>query len=618
MASECAAFPSRRDAQVPLVAAALALAAGTVPFLVNWRVGLLGMSANDDASRHLLAVAFLRTDGSAPEWVLGSGYPEGPHALLAAVARLTGARGDLVLDALMLAVLGLTAVTAVAGLDGLGRRRAIAGAVLVALAYLPAAYFAQAAFKETLMAFFALAFALQLRAAGRAGPAAARTRRRAPRGARGRVRLHVQLLRPRLAAGDPRVLGGGRSGARARAGARASRARGEGGAPVGRAARGHDRARARRRGRAVRLGGVLARGERGDPADRGRVHRRRALAAGGARGLAVGRLAARAPALGAHRARGADLRCRAGLRRWSGGCAGATLRFRPRPPPAPAAYLVLVPTQSAYVSAKALVIVSPIILLLCGRALFEPSGATARSARTLLAVAFTVGAVGSTLLALRTAQVGTDGHRSELAALTSTLNGRSAIYLATDEYAGWRLFGVDFRQPGGSVPVRPEKAVKQGDPLDFDVIDGATLDGFDYVITTRAAYRSAPPANLRLVRRTASYELWERDGATPARSILPEGPAPGAVLDCGSEPGAHGRRRPRERLGDARPGDGGPAGDGAGRRRRARRPDALAGTLGDLAAVPQPSLARRARAGARPRPCRRASTSSGRCGRPVP
>ena len=45
-------------------------------------------------------------------------------------------------------------------------------------------------------------------------------------------------------------------------------------------------------------------------------------------------------------------------------------------------------------------------------------------------------------------------------------------------------------------PVQPAKPWSYGQPLDFDSVDAATLDRFDYVITTRTTAQSEPPAEL--------------------------------------------------------------------------------------------------------------------------
>jgi hypothetical protein len=55
-------------------------------------------------------------------------------------------------------------------------------------------------------------------------------------------------------------------------------------------------------------------------------------------------------------------------------------------------------------------------------------------------------------------------------------------------------------------------------------------------VTTHTAYASRPPSNFKLVRRTRSYEVFERRGRSPRTALLEEGEAPGATLDCARNP----------------------------------------------------------------------------------
>ena len=100
----------------------------------------------------------LRSSTMASLYPLPDGYPLAPHALMAALATVTGIPMDEVLNGLLIAVGVLTALTALGLLARLPAVARAAGAALVAFAYLPAAYYGQGAFKETLMALFVLAF----------------------------------------------------------------------------------------------------------------------------------------------------------------------------------------------------------------------------------------------------------------------------------------------------------------------------------------------------------------------------------------------------------------------------------------------------------------------------
>lgn len=147
-----------------LPVAVLALAAASLPFLVEGHFGILGTGFNPDMSQHLLATARL-TDG-ADSQLLGQGYPLGPHALVAALDNGLGIGLVQGFGGLTVAVAVLAPLTALAAFAEQPPLRRAAAALLVALPYLVASYYAQGAFKETIQALLVLAFVLALRESG--------------------------------------------------------------------------------------------------------------------------------------------------------------------------------------------------------------------------------------------------------------------------------------------------------------------------------------------------------------------------------------------------------------------------------------------------------------------
>jgi hypothetical protein len=148
-----------------LVAGAVAVLGGSMPFIIEGRFGILGTGLNPDMSQHLFAADAL-SHGSGGR-LIEQGYPLGPHALVAAVSKLIGCGLVHGFDGLMLATVTCAALAALALLGGLAEWRRVACAVLVALPYMAASYLIQGAFKETLEALFALAFAIGLHEIGR-------------------------------------------------------------------------------------------------------------------------------------------------------------------------------------------------------------------------------------------------------------------------------------------------------------------------------------------------------------------------------------------------------------------------------------------------------------------
>ena len=141
--------------------AILALAAASLPFIVEGHFGILGTSFNPDMSQHLLATDLLAHGESSQ--LLHQGYPLGPHSIVVALNRGLGIGLVQGFSGLTVAITVLASLTALAAFAGLPPLRRTAGALLVGVPYVVASYFAQGAFKETMQALFVLAFALSLR-----------------------------------------------------------------------------------------------------------------------------------------------------------------------------------------------------------------------------------------------------------------------------------------------------------------------------------------------------------------------------------------------------------------------------------------------------------------------
>jgi hypothetical protein len=205
---------------------------------------------------------------------------------------------------------------------------------------------------------------------------------------------------------------------------------------------------------------------------------------------------------------------------------------------------------AGYFSAKGLVVAAPLVTLLAVRAAFSglpgparPRGLVLNSgpsvARATLGVAFVAVAAWSSLLALRNGDVSERAHADELRSLRGSLDDEPTIFLGRDDYYLWELRGL------GVVSVNPYpytmgphlRPGRSSSAADFDALTSSGLDRFRYAVTIRGPYASRPPANWRLVRSTESFDLWERQGPTPARETLDYGQDPGLVLDCATRAG---------------------------------------------------------------------------------
>src|SRR3954470_20416043 len=150
----------RIGAVVVVIGAALVAA---IPFATSGRIGILGQGlVNDDMASHLLFTEWISTHaGPTPDLIKG-GYPLGPHAIVAATAKVSGASLIEAFAGLTGAIAVLLALTAYGALRGVRGWLRVPGAVLAASPYLAAAYLAQGAFKEPLLGLTLLGFALAL------------------------------------------------------------------------------------------------------------------------------------------------------------------------------------------------------------------------------------------------------------------------------------------------------------------------------------------------------------------------------------------------------------------------------------------------------------------------
>jgi hypothetical protein len=133
----------------------------SLPFIVEGHFGILGTSFNPDMSQHLLAASQL-AHGHVGQ-LQHQGYPLGPHSIVVALHK--GLDIGLVkgFSGLSVAVAVLAPLTALAAFRERPMAVRTAAALVVGLAYVVASYFAQGAFKETMLALFLLGFVLCLR-----------------------------------------------------------------------------------------------------------------------------------------------------------------------------------------------------------------------------------------------------------------------------------------------------------------------------------------------------------------------------------------------------------------------------------------------------------------------
>jgi hypothetical protein len=575
----------RVGAIVAVVGAALVVA---IPFATSGRVGILGQGlVNDDMASHLLFTEWITSHAGPTPDLIKDGYPLGPHAIVAATAKVSGAsliEGFAGLTGAIAVLLALTAYGALGGIRGWLR---VPAAVLAASPYLAAAYLAQGAFKEPMLGLALLGFALALPA-----------------------------VRP--AWSQPADGGGHQSGSEGyRSGARAA-------IPLGVIAAGtiynySFPGLAWLLGAALVWMLVIALRER--DAARGLISglrlRERLRGAKAALWVGIGipivaalpevfRLASfssfkafnpsgTGPTVGFGNLR-QPLNPLEVLGVWPSGefritpansttpeiafYLGALLALvafawglgralSRRESALPAAllaatllYLASLALGTPYTQAKALAIAAPLVMVVALRGLLSADSLAGEErdvpedagwwpprlvrplagwAVPLLTIAFVAAAAFSTLLPLRQAAVGPDYHLQEMLRMRPIVDGQNVLFLGRDNFVSWELIGSEVYAPiTNHYDVEEVPALYRATTLnakfDWDNVPPSVLDKYKWVVTTSAAQQSEAPSAFVPRLRTGDFILWHRVRPVGQRRTLFEPLNPGAPLDC-SDPG---------------------------------------------------------------------------------
>jgi len=564
-----------------------------IPFATNGRVGILGQGLiNDDMASHLLFTEWVESrEGPTPDLV-EDGYPLGPHAVVAAAAKVSGAGLIEAFAGLTGAIAVLAALTAYAALAGVRERLRAPAAVLGAMSYLFAAYLAQGAFKEPLLGLQLLGFAMCLPA----------------------LQRQWDGLQPTLVSTLPDR---GRGWLRATALA---------GIPAGVIAAGaiynysfpglgwlilaiaawglliawrerpdrHGEWQLRNRLRWARPALVVMIGitvlallteivslvqfasfeafsPTGEGGNTGFGNLRQPLNPLEALGVWPSSEFRIAPKNASTPEIAFWLGGLLSLTAFAWGLGRALARRETALPAALAAgavgYLAALALGTPYTSAKSLAIAAPVVMVIVLRGLLaadalegEENGEAGwwpprvvrpflRLGLPALAVAFVAAATLSTLLPLRQSAVGPDFHATELQRMRTLVDGQPVLFLGRDNFISWELIGAEVYAPivnyydTEEVPslyrATPINAKFDWDNVPVEVLDGLPLDlegyeprRFDWVLTTNAAEQSEAPPSFEPALETEDFVLWHRVGATGERRTLPEPLYPGTGLDC--------------------------------------------------------------------------------------
>ncbi len=519
-----------------LLASLPLLALVMTPFAAAGWGGILGVSFNNDMANHLAQVEGLLPSAQPGLQVWDAlGYPIGPHSLVASITAGTGMSSALAFSGFSVALPVILGWTALAALRAPARWAPFPVMIIAGFPFMVAAYYAQGAFKENIMAILAMAAMVLLARP----PAVARIARWMPFAllVAGALTAYSYpgLLLPTLFLGAWAVVRLGLRFWRTRAAAAVARAVRTNVLPalIGLATLVVLVApQAPRINRFARWEGI--------PADN------------------IGNLAGPLPfreVLGVWSQ--SDFRVTGAGSPWVAlgtatiGLAviyGATWALRRgywmtvlAPLLAIAVWAWAERTQSPYFAAKILAVLAPLIMLLAIRPFVEQLGAASTQRRLgwrpLVATALVAIELVSTVNILRASPVGPLEQSNEVQEIAATIGLRPVLYLGNDDFTPWLFRGTLAQSPVVGYPTMPFRSTKPfeyGSAYDIDSIDPKTLNGFDFVVTPRDAAASEMPSAFKLVNRSKTLDVYERTGRVAARAILPEerGASAGAQLNC--------------------------------------------------------------------------------------
>src|SRR5829696_1772657 len=572
--------PTGRVRVGAVVALLGAAAVAGIPFATSGRIGILGQGlVNDDMASHLLFTEWVSPPAGPTPDLIQDGYPLGPHAIVAATAKVSGASLIEAFAGLTGAIAALMALTTYGALPGVRGWLRVPAAVLAASPYLAAAYLAQGAFKEPMLALSLLGFALALPAVRPAWSRGGGVRAAIPLGviAAGTIYNYsfpglawllgaalvwmlVVAVRERDAATS--FIAGLRLRERLH-GAR----------------------------KAIWLGIVIpvvaalpeivrlasfSNFEAFNPSGTGPTvgfgNLRQQLNPLEAFGVWPSGEFRITPANSTTPELAFYLGALLALVAFAWGLGRALSRRESALPSALLAstllYLVSLAVGTPYTQAKALAIAAPLIMVIAVRGLLSgdslageerdvPEGGGAawwppRALRPisgfavpLLTIAFAAAAAFSTLLPLRQSAVGPDYHLQEMLRMRPIVDGQNVLFLGRDNFVSWELIGSEVYAPiTNHYDVEEIPSLYRATTLnakfdwdnvpphgtDPDVPDG--LDDFDWVITTSAAQQSEAPPSFEPRLRTQDFILWHRVRPVGERRTLFEPLNPGVPLDC--------------------------------------------------------------------------------------
>jgi hypothetical protein len=534
------------------VAGVLSAVGAAIPFIANGRIGLLGVSLDNDTEAHLIYAEPLRSAVTKRIYGTPTAYPLGPHSLADAVSSGFGVRLDFAFTGLLVAIVIVTALVACQALRTEAAWKQVAVGVVAALFYLVSAYYAEGAFKETLLGLLLLAFVLHLEEVTGVGSAHERHRWRSlipvPVLIAAGVYVYSYLAVGWFALTLALWVGAELVFRPARLRLLRVKAR-EFLIPVLAAAGLLLILLAPNIGRVINFFSSVG------------------VSPSGSGAIPTANTGNLPSPLSPYEALGIwttpDFRFLPGNLFHAGelgafalgvlvlGLAWSMARRQFLLPAAVVGCAVIYwrasHGQSSYVSAKALVIAGPVVAVTGMRGLLGSvpiaTGMWLQLSRLAAAMAFIVLALYSSYEALRNEPVWPAQSTDELLSLAKLTRGQTVLFLGSTDYAEWIFHDSSMSALSPTTNsldqavARPTKPANSGVAIDWDTVDPADLNRFNWLVTSNTGYASQAPAAFRLVRQLPMWEIWKRVGTALPRQVLEPPGAPGAILDCRARSG---------------------------------------------------------------------------------
>jgi hypothetical protein len=185
-------------------------------------------------------------------------------------------------------------------------------------------------------------------------------------------------------------------------------------------------------------------------------------------------------------------------------------------------WLVVNENSTTWVSAKTLMLTSPVVVLLAWAGVAELAAAGRRRPfgplAALLAVVLFGGVVASNALQYHESDLAPTARFDELASIDSRFAGRGpALFTDFDEYSLYLLRDIEVAGPNfiyGPKALLPYTPYRY--PVELDRLPPRTLLGYPLIITRRGPAAARPPSAYRLLWQGLYYQVWGRRRGAPA------------------------------------------------------------------------------------------------------